>query len=194
MKPVTQLEIRGAYKFGYTGSKVERLPNFYASKRNDQALVASVRVTPHPLVTVFGEYERYVWGLTTTSAEMLGLDPSAVIKPGYYVGAEAHYPIGRVSIGGSFVWEDLSRDDSLVKYMAELGQYQAALGKHEKATIVRLWLDVPGGVRVGWFYNDHSNPFPQLSAEVPVAGPAAYQATRGWAKSGVAVQFQFPKK
>ncbi len=194
VKPIKQLELRGAYKFGYTGSKVERLPNFYASKRNDQAFVGSVRVTPHRLVTIFGEYARYVWGLTESSATMLGLDPGAVIKPGYYVGAEAHYPIGRVAIGGSVVREELSRDDSLVKYMTELGQYEASLGKHERSTIVRLWLDVPGGVRVGWFYNDLSNPFPQLSAIVPVAGPSAYQSTHGSAKTGIAVQFRFPAR
>lgn len=189
--PVKGLELRGAYKFGYTGSKVESTPNFYASKRNDQALVASVRYSPIPAVTIFGEYARYTWGPTETSAAMLGLDTAPVIKPGYYVGAEGRYPIGRFRLGGSFVREELSRDDALVKYQAEMGLYRAELGKKERATFVRVFVDAPGGVRAGWFYVDHSNPFPQLSGIVPVSGPSAYQAMRGWGKSGLMVQFTF---
>ena len=35
-----------AYKKGYTGSKVERLPSYWASKRNDDAIVASLKISP----------------------------------------------------------------------------------------------------------------------------------------------------
>jgi len=190
VRPIPQVEVRGAYKFGYTGSKVERLPNFFASKRNDQAIVASVRYTPNRFVTAFGEYARYTWGLTKTSAQMLGLNQDPVVKPGYFVGAEASYPLGTFRLGGSFVWEALSRDDSLVKLMAERGMYRATLGTQERETIYRLWLDVPGGVRIGWFLNDHSNPLPQLSGIVAVEGPTAYQNTRSGTKTGIAIHFR----
>ena len=188
--PITQVEVRGAYKFGYTGSKVERLPNFFASKRNDQAIVASVRYTPNGFVTVFGEYAHYTWGLTKTSAAMLGLNEDPVVKPGYYIGATGSYPLGRFRIGGSIVGEELSRDDSLVTLMAGLGMYRAELGNKERETIYRLWLDTPGGVRIGWFLNDHSNPFPQLSGIVAVDGPTAYQNTRSGTQTGFAVHFR----
>ena len=45
-QPVKQLDLRVAYKRGFTGSKVERLPSYWASKRNDDALVVSVKVSP----------------------------------------------------------------------------------------------------------------------------------------------------
>ena len=192
VRPIKTLEFRGAYKFGYTGSKVERLPNFFASKRNDRAAVASVRYTPNAAVTVFAEYARYTWGLTATSAQMLGLDQAPVIKPGYYVGAEGSYPVGTFRIGGSFVFEELSRDDSLVTLMAGQGLYRAELGTHERNTIYRAFVAIPGGVRVGWFYNAHSNPLPQLSAIVAVAGPTAYVNSKGSARTGIAVQFRIP--
>ena len=60
--PVPGADLRAAYKFGYTGSKVETLPNFYASKRNDRALVLS------------GQYSRAVHAL---SARAFGEWPTA---------------------------------------------------------------------------------------------------------------------
>ena len=53
-----------SYKKGFTGSKVERLPSYWASKRRDDAFVASAKVQLHPMRRVFGEYARYVWGPT----------------------------------------------------------------------------------------------------------------------------------
>src|SRR4029078_6240460 len=42
-RPTSRLDLRFAYKKGYTGSKIERLPSYWASKRRDDALVASVK-------------------------------------------------------------------------------------------------------------------------------------------------------
>ena len=51
--PVNAFELRAAYKKGYTGSKVERLPNYWASKRNDDAIVGSLKVTPVSWASIF---------------------------------------------------------------------------------------------------------------------------------------------
>ena len=63
-----------------SGSKIERLPNFYASKRNDNAIVLSARYRPIQYVSIFAEDARYTWGLMASSATMLGLDPSRIIE------------------------------------------------------------------------------------------------------------------
>ena len=55
VQPIKQLDLRVAYKRGYTGSKVERLPSYWASKRNDDALVVSVKVSPVSWVSAFGD-------------------------------------------------------------------------------------------------------------------------------------------
>ena len=191
LSPVPQVEIRGAYKFGQTGSKVERLPNFYASKRHDRAVVVSARYTPNQYVSVFGEYARYVWGLTRTSAELLGLNPDPVIKPGYYVGGRVSFPLtDRVRAGVSVVREELLRDDSLAKYLQAQGLYRSELGKNERAWIMRLFVDLTDAVSVGLFHNDYSNPLQQLSGIIPVAGERAYVETRGQSKYGLAVQIR----
>ncbi len=189
--PTKELEVRGAYKFGYTGSKVERLPNFFASKRNDQATVISAIYSPNPYVTVFGEYARYVWGVTRTTAELLGLDPEPVVKPGYFVGGRASYPIAKdTRVGVSLVREELSRDDSLVKALAEQGLYRSELGKKERAWILRFFVDVTDNVSLAFFRNNHSNPLLQLSGIIPVAGNLAFTNERGEGKYGVAVRFR----
>ena len=64
VRPHRTLDVRVAYKQGFTGSKVERLPSYWASKRIDDAFVVSAKVQPHPWVSIFGEYARYVWGPT----------------------------------------------------------------------------------------------------------------------------------
>lgn len=189
--PVSPIEIRVAQQFAYTGSRVERLPNFYATKRNDRATVVSVRYTPNQYVSVFGEYARYVWGITRSSAEILDLEPSPVIKPGYFVGGIASYPIRPdTRIGFSVIREDLSRDDSLVKYLAERDLFRSELGQNERAWILRVFVDLSDIVSVGFFRNNHSNPFRQLSGIMPVSGDRAYTSGRGEGKYGVAVRFR----
>ena len=189
--PIEELEIRGAYKFGFTGSKVERLPNFYASKRNDQATVLSAHYMPHKYVTLFGEYARYVWGPTRTSAELLGLDPESVVKPGYYVGGRVSYPVTPdTRVGVSVIREELSRDDALVKYLAAQGLHRAELGKKERAWILRFFVEITDAVSVGFFRNSHSNPLPQLSGIAPVSGDRPFIPRRGGSKYGLAVTFR----
>ncbi len=188
--PVDKVEVRAAYKKGYTGSKVERLPSYWASKRTDDALVVGARVTPASFVTIFGEYARYVWGPTRTSAEMLGIDPSPIVKPGYYVGIDLGIPIGdHLRVGGAFIREELSRDDSLVKYLEINKLYGVTTGKRIREHIYRVYVDWDHAVTVGFYRNDMSNPFPWVSGIWPVAGPGAFTGkTTG--KYGVAVRFR----
>ncbi|MBX4187875.1 MAG: hypothetical protein KW793_01935 [Candidatus Doudnabacteria bacterium] len=189
-EPINGLEFRGAYKRGDTGSKVERLPNFYASKRNDNAMVLSARYSPIKNIAVFGESAHYTWGLMKTSAELLKLDPAPVKKQGFYIGADVSYPLSKaLRVGTVVTREELSRDDALVKYLSELNMYNIFMGKHERSTVIRVYADISEQVRVGVYRNSLSNPYPWLSGIVPVEGPNAFQPGRGSDKWGVIVQF-----
>lgn len=175
LRPHRLADVRVAYKKGFTGSKVERLPSYWASKRLDDALVVSGKVQPHPWLTVFGEYARYVWGPTDTSAEMLGLDTEPIEKPGYYVGGTFEVPVREnLHAGLTVTREELSRDDSLVKYLASNNLYGVEMGKKDRGTIARLYVDVSRLVTFGLFWADISNPYPWVSGSWPVAGPRAF--------------------
>jgi hypothetical protein len=176
LQPVKQLDARVAYKRGFTGSKVERLPSYWASKRNDDALVISVKVSPASWVSAFAEYAKYKWGPTLSSGELVGLpalDP--IDKPGYYMGAQVDVPLrGRVHAGGSFTREELSRDDSLIQYLSLNNLYNVSMGKKDRAMIARGFVDVNRLVNVSFFWMKVSNPFPWVSGSWPVSGPTAF--------------------
>lgn len=183
-EPIKGLSLRAAYKRGETGSKVERLPNFYASKRSDNATVLSVRYQPIRFASFFGEYAHYVWGPFPSSAAMLGMDAERVAKPGYYIGSEVSYPLTpKLKIGTVVTHEELSRDDSLVKYLAWQRLYNVTMGEKERSTVLRFYLDFSNIVRVGAYYSQLRNPFPWISGIAPVSGFWAYQS-RGNDKLG----------
>jgi len=190
VRPWAPLEIRGAQKIGFTGSKVERLPNFYASKRNDRATVVSVRFRPIPNLSMFGEFASYTWGLTQTSAELLGLtDTEPVKKNGYYGGADFNVPLtSQLRIGATVTREELDRDDALVKYMSLLGLYGVTLGEKERSTVFRGYLTFSRYVTLAAYRNVLDNPFPWLSGIVPAQGPRAFSG-RGDNKWGIVVRF-----
>ena len=191
-RPHRAIDVRLAYKRGFTGSKVERLPSYWASKRIDDALVASAKVQPHAWVTLFGEYARYVWGPTESSAEMLGLDTQAIEKPGYYVGGTFEVPVtNRLRAGVTLTREELSRDDSLIKYLALNGLYGVEMGKKDRGTIARFYVNLARLVTVGVFWADISNPYPWVSGSWPVAGPRAFTG-RAPDRYGLAVTVQTP--
>jgi hypothetical protein len=191
-RPHRAVDVRLAYKRGFTGSKVERLPSYWASKRIDDAFVASAKVQVHPWVSVFGEYARYVWGPTATSTEMLGLDQDPIDKPGYYVGGTFELPVTtQVKAGVTFTREELSRDDSLVKYLATNGLYGVEMGKKDRGTIARVYVDVSRLVTFGLFWADISNPYPWVSGSWPVAGPRAFTG-RTPDRYGIAVVVRTP--
>jgi len=193
--PFSGVEARAACKWGYTGSKVEVLPNFYASKRNDRALVLSARYARSIQalsLRVLGEYASYTWGPTDTSADMLGLPPGAVVKDGYYAGGDVAYQMTRqLRVGMNATREELSRDDSLIKFLAVQGLYDVALGRKERSTVWRFYADIGRMVTIGFYRNNLDNPFPWVSGIVPIEGPNAFGAWgRGNDKWGLIVRFR----
>ncbi len=188
--PIQNLEFRAALKKGDTGSKVERLPNFYASKRNDDALILSARYRPLKNVAIFGEKANYTWGLMKTSAELLGqADTAPVHKSGYYVGVDASYPITKsLRAGVNITREELSRDDALIKFLAGQDLLKVSLGKKERALVTRFYVDISKLVQVGVYYNQLSNPFPWVSGIQPVAGDHPFTG-RSSEKWGVTAKF-----
>lgn len=176
LMPTKAVDARVAYKKGFTGSKVERLPSYWASKRNDDALVVSLKLSPTSWASVFGEYAKYRWGPTLTSGELVGIpDLTAIDKPGYYMGAQVEAPVtGRVRVGASFTREELTRDDSLIQYLALNSLYDVSMGKKDRALVVRGFLDVGRLVNITAFWMDVSNPFPWASGSWPVSGPVAF--------------------
>jgi hypothetical protein len=191
--PVAAVDLRGAYKKGYTGSKVERLPSYWASKRNDDAIVASLKVSPVSWASVFGEYAHYRWGPTLTSGELAGIPALEPIdKTGYYMGAQVEAPVSsRVRVGGSLTREELLRDDSLIQYLELNNLYGVTMGKKDRELIVRGFIDVNRLVNVSFFWVDVSNPFPWASGSWPVAGPAAFTG-RAPDRAGVTVTVKTP--
>jgi len=175
VRPHRRIDLRTSYKKGFTGSKVERLPSYWASKRRDDAFVAGAKVQVLPNAWVFGEYARYVWGPTESSAEFLGVDPAPIVKPGYYVGGTFELPVGKsVKAGVTVTREELSRDDSLVKYLEANALYDVAMGRKDRGTIARVYVDVSRLVTFGWFWANISNPYPWISGSWPVSGDRAF--------------------
>lgn len=174
--PIQSLDLRVAYKKGYTGSKVERLPNYWASKRNDDALVVSLKLAPVSWAFAFAEYAKYKWGPTITSGELVGVPTVGPIeKPGYYMGAQLEAPItSRVRVGASVTREELTRDDSLIQYLELNNLYGVTMGKKDRALIARAFVDINRLVYVSFFWSDVSNPYPWASGSWPVSGPAAF--------------------
>ena len=193
VRPHDRIDVRAAYKYGYSGSKVERLPNYFASKRHDDALVFGVNVRLLPWVSAFGEYARYVWGPTETSAQLVGVDTESIDKPGYYAGARIEVPLSsKLRVGTTFTHEEISRDDSLVKYLAANELFDVEMGKKDRGTVLRVYADVARLVTVGLFWADVSNPFPWVSGAWPVAGPRAFTG-RAPDKYGLTVIVRSPR-
>ena len=191
--PVNAFELRAAYKKGYTGSKVERLPNYWASKRNDDAIVASLKITPASWLSVFGEYAHYKWGPTLTSGELVGIPAlDAIDKTGYFMGAQLTVPVSsRLRLGGSITREELLRDDSMIQYLSLNGLYDVTMGKKDRALIARGFVDINRQVYISFFWMDVSNPFPWVSGSWPVTGPTAFTG-RAPDRAGATVTVRTP--
>jgi hypothetical protein len=193
LQPTRLVDVRAAYKRGFTGSKVERLPSYWASKRNDDALVVSVKLSPVAWASAFGEYAKYKWWPTLTSGELVGIPALEPIeKPGYFMGAQLDVPIaGRVRVGGSVTREEITRDDSLIQYLALNRLYGVEMGKKDRHLIARGFVDVNRLVNISFFWMDVSNPYPWVSGSWPVAGPVAFTG-RALDRIGVTVTVRTP--
>ena len=191
--PIKALDLRVAYKKGYTGSKVERLPSYWASKRNDDALVVSLKLSPTSWASIFSEYAKYRWGPTLTSGELVGLpDLAGIDKPGYFMGLQLEAPLtSEIRVGGSVTREEITRDDSLIQYLSINHLYDVSMGKKDRELIVRGFVDVNRLVNVSFFWMDVSNPFPWVSGSWPVTGPVAFTG-RAPDRVGVTVTLRTP--
>jgi hypothetical protein len=176
VRPIPSLEIRAADQYGFSGSKVEYFPNYFADKHNDSIRVLSAEWRPSPYGRVFGELAQYVWGPTETSAQLVGVDTKPINKDGYYVGAEGHYGFQKgLGLTLNFTYEDLSRDDSLIKFLANLGLYHVTMGERERDTTVRFSMDFGAHITTAVYRMWLDNPFTQVSGITAVEGPGAYQ-------------------
>jgi hypothetical protein len=190
VEPMSGLDLRISWKKGYTGSKVERVPNYWASKRHDDAVVFSAQYRANQFVRVFSEYAHYTWGPTRTSAEMLGFNTEPIEKPGYYVGADLSVPItDKVRVGTVITREELSRDDSLVSFLSQSG-YNVQMGRKERSTVYRFYADISDMVTVGIIRNNLSNPYAWVSGIEPMVGPNPGAANSGNDKWGLVVMFR----
>jgi hypothetical protein len=169
--PSNTLEIRTAIKKGFTGSLVDRTPSYWASKRHDDAVVASASYTPVPYLQLMGEWARYTWGPTKTSAELVGVNWSSIVKQGYWFSAQSHVPISTaVTLGGSLTREEVDRADSLITWLAAAGLHGVTEGRKDRMTAVRVFVDLWKHTRLGFYKTFDSNPFPQASGIWPVIG------------------------
>lgn len=175
LAPVKTLQFRLSGKAGFTGSKLETYPSYWASKRNDQALIAGAEWAPSPYARLLGEWARYTWGPTKTSAELVGVDTAPIRKAGYWVTAEGSYPIGHnLRLGASVTQERVDRADSLVKFMASRHLFGVTEGKSDQLNVLRVFADIGRLVRISVFRSDDTNPYPWLSGMWPVSGDHAY--------------------
>jgi hypothetical protein len=173
--PTDTIQLRGAYQYGYTGSRVERLPSYWASKRNDDALVISASYEPIKGMRVLSEYARYTWGPTASSAALLNVNPKAITKQGYYVTVTGKHALtSTTTIGGSVSGERIARIDSLVRLMAEQDLMNVTTGRKDEMVVVRAYADFGPRVRIGFYRTMDSNPFPWLSGITPVTGTNAF--------------------
>jgi hypothetical protein len=94
-------------------------------------------------------------------------------------------------VGATVTREELSRDDSLVKYLALQGLYGVEMGKKDRGTIARVYIDLSRIFTLGFFWADVSNPYPWISGSWPVSGPRAFTG-RTPDRYGIAVVVETP--
>lgn len=192
VSPVEDATLMVSYKGGYTGSKIERFGSSYwgGGKHNDKALVVSgqYRIDRHN--RVLAECARYTWGLAETSAIMVGSNPDPVLKTGCYVTVEGGMQVRPgIIIGGSFTREEIDRADSLIRYLSEQAWLGVEEGKTDRMSVIRVFVDLHDRVRLGYFFNDVSNPYPWVSGIYPSEGPNAFTG-RQMDRWGVVVSFR----
>ena len=61
-----------------------------------------------------------------------------------------------------------------MKYLEANALYGVAMGRKDRGTIARVYVDVSRLVTLGWFWSDISNPYPWISGSWPVSGPRAF--------------------
>jgi hypothetical protein len=188
--PVKMLDLRASYQYGDTGSKVERLPSYWASKRNDNAMTLSAELRPTSFSRILYEHASYLWGPRPSSADLLDVSPNPIHKRGFDTTAEAWWPVtSSVRIGVSGTYEEIDRADSLIRWLASQNLDDVTMGKHDRMTVGRAYVDFGSLVRVAFYKTNDSNPFPWVSGISAVTGPRAFMGsnTNKW---GIVVRMQ----
>jgi hypothetical protein len=180
----------GTYRYNLLNSLVADETSIQRSKHFDNAVIGFAAFRQGP-VRVFGEVASYKWGLYPSSANNLPgpTNQAPIYKNGGYFGVDLMSPETRYGKWGvTATYEYLSRDDSLVAWAAANDLFGVTLGKHETGTIIKglyqeKWLTAYG------FVNFVSNPFPELSAIVPISGPGAGGSVSN-TKAGFGIRFR----
>lgn len=165
--------LRLSGKTNRTGSKIERYaPSYFgAGKHNDNALIVSAKYLFSEFTSVLGECARYSWGLHAPSALMVGTNPAPVKKDGCYFTLQGGARVYRgLAVGGSHTREQIGRADSLIRYLSEQGLYGVVEGKYDRMRVTRVFVDLNRQVRVGYYFNEISNPYPVVSGIHAVNG------------------------
>jgi hypothetical protein len=151
---VEQLDAR-CLQAGLTGSKVERLPSYWASKRNDDALVVSLKVSPAKVgLGVRGVREIQV-GTDHHVGELVGIPTLGPIEKPVITWARSskRRSAARIHVGGSITREEITRDDSLIQYLSLNHLYDVSMGKKDRNLIARGFVDVNRLVNVNFFWS-----------------------------------------
>jgi hypothetical protein len=86
--------------------------------------------------------------------------------------------------------ERISRDDALVAWAAAHSLFGVTLGETQTSTIVKAHANLLEHVTAFFFYNDLSNPFPELSAIKAISGPGSDRVVENY-KYGLGLRFTF---
>lgn len=184
-----------SYQYNLVGSRIERDTSLQRSKHYDNKLVVSgtYRLPLRFTADVFGEFARYKWGVKDSSAELLDGPEieTPIFKQGFYLGADVSTPASggrRPRLGVVVTREEIDRDDSLVAFLAARSLYNMQMGKRERSTIVKAYVET-GILSAFFFWNNLVNPLPQASAIVAISGPTAYRGY-GNRKIGAGIRFR----
>lgn len=187
-----RLLVGGSARRNRVNSRIEDSITLQLSKHQDDARLLYARASL-PRLQIYGEWATYLVGLAPSSAELLQgpTVQSPVHRTGGYAGVQA----GPLSLGdarASIVVEHelMSRNDALVAYAAANEMFDVRLGAHIHGTNAKLLVDCGKHLSSFAFVRLMSNPFPELSAIVPVSGPETGRSV-SHTKIGVGLRVRF---
>lgn len=187
-----RLLVGGSARRNRVNSRIEDSITVQLSKHLDDAGLVYARATL-PRFQVYGEWATYVVGLAPSSAELLKgpAVASPVHRTGGYAGVQADaLRLRAVRLSMVVEHELMSRNDALVAYAAANDMFGVRLGAHIHGTNVKLLVDSGRHVSSFAFVRTMTNPFPELSAIVPVRGPAAGRSV-SHTKIGLGLRVRF---
>jgi hypothetical protein len=188
----SKFDFRLSGKGNQTGSKIERYaPSYFGSgKHNDNAVLVSGKYKVSEYSNAVAECARYTWGLKASSALMVGSNPDPIQKNGCYFTLQGGLEVHRgLVVGASITREEIDRADSLIRYLSEKGLYGVVEGRHDRTSVIRVFVDLNRQVRIGYYHGAVSNPYPWVSGIYAVSGPSKFQG-RPLDRWGMVVSFK----